>query len=64
MLCCMFLKGSLQANRSNYKQLRLYTTGDLNYSPQLFQAFVDIVRMWHFKISYKKIRSRKKSLKK
>lgn len=64
MLSCMFLKGSLQANRSNYKQLRLYTTGDLNYSPQLFQAFVDIVRMWYFKISYKKIRSRKKSLKK
>ncbi len=60
----MFLKGSLQANRSNYKQLRLYTTGDLNYSPQLLQAFVDIVRMWYFKISYKKIRSRMNILKK
>lgn len=64
MLCCMFLKGSLQANRSNYKQLRLYTTGDLNYSPQLLQAFVDIMRMWYLKISYKKIRSRMKILKK
>ncbi len=31
----MFLKGLLQANGSDYKQLRLYTTGDLNYSPQL-----------------------------
>jgi len=60
----MFLKGSLQANRSNYKQLRLYTTGDLNYCPQLFQAFVDIVRTWYFKSSYKKVGSRKKSLEK
>lgn len=64
MLCCMFLKRSLQANRSNYTQLKLYTTGELDYHPQLFQAFVDIVRMWYFKISYKKIRSRKKGLKK
>ncbi len=54
----MFLKGLLQANGSDYKQLRLYTTGDLNYSPQLLHY------LWYFKISYKKIRSRMKILKK